>query len=402
MTHLSEQRFSLDHAAFTDLLAHTDNLLIIQDLDGVCMGLVKDPLTRQLDRRYIEAVPAFNGHFYVLTNGEHVGQRGVNNIVERAMGEAAQGKYLPGLAAGGVQWQNCQGELSHPGVSDAELAFLKAVPDKMSAALDAFLDQHCPALSDADKARCIEATVLNNVASPTANLNTCYEVLQDAALYQQLQQRMAALTQELLQAAQSQGLDSSFFVHYAPNLGRDDSGQEVIWWADQAGSGTTDFQFMLRGAIKEAGVLALLNRYYFDKLGHHPLGIGFSAREAPRTMADMLALAKQDLDPALMPTIVGVGDTITSQAVDEHGQTVFKRGGSDRNFLQLIQHLGQAFKTPNVITYVDSSGGELKNRRPLSMELGQVASGPGDPADADDPLTLNVVFPGGHQQYVSA
>ncbi|MEO1591941.1 MAG: glucosylglycerol 3-phosphatase [Cyanobacteria bacterium J06632_22] len=402
MTHLSQQRLSLDHAAFTDLLATTENLLIIQDLDGVCMGLVKDPLTRQMAPPYIEAVPGFEGHFYVLTNGEHVGQRGVNGIVERAMGERAKGLYLPGLAAGGVQWQNCQGELSHPGVSEAELAFLQAVPEKMAAALQTFLTQHCSDLSEADKIACIQSTVLDNVASPTANLNTCYELLQDADLYKKLQQRMAALTDELLEDAAAQGLDSSFFVHYAPNLGRDDSGKEVVWWASDTGSGTTDFQFMLRGAIKEAGVLALLNRYYFDKLGHHPLGIGFSAREAPRTMADMLALAKQDLDPALMPTIVGVGDTVTSQAVEEEGQTVFKRGGSDRNFLQLIQELGQAFNTPNVITYIDSSGGELKNRRPLTVEQGQVTHGPGDPADAHDPLTLNVVFPGGYEQYVAA
>ena len=318
------------------------------------------------------------------------------------MGDRAKGFYLPGLAAGGVQWQGSDGDLAHPGVSTAELAFLKAVPEKMTAALQAFLDVHCPSLSEAERTACIQSTVLDNVASPTANLNTGYELLQDTALYRQLQQRMATLTDELLQDAAAQGLDSSFFVHYAPNLGRDETGKEVIWWADETGSGTTDFQFMLRGAIKEAGVLALLNRYYFGKLGHHPLGIGFSAREAPRTMTDMLTLAKQDLDPALMPTIVGVGDTVTSQAVEEGGQTVFKRGGSDRNFLQLIQNLGEAFGIPNVIAYVDSSGGELKNRRPLSIELGQVASGPGDPADTHDPLTLNVVFPGGHEQYVSA
>ncbi|MEL6328003.1 MAG: glucosylglycerol 3-phosphatase, partial [Cyanobacteria bacterium J06626_23] len=266
----------------------------------------------------------------------------------------------------------------------------------------AFLETHRPEMTAEQMQDCIQSSVLDNEASPTANLNTCYEVLQDGGLYQQLQQRMVALVDELLASANAQELYGSFFVHYAPNLGRDGSGKEVVWWADDKTSGTTDFQFMLRGAIKEAGVLTLLNRYYFDKTGRYPLGVSFSAREAPRTMADMVALVKQSFDPALMPTMVGVGDTVTSQAVIEDGQKVFKRGGSDRNFLQLIQDIGQALNQPNVIAYVDSSGGELKNRRPLPIELGVVASGPGDPADTHDPLTLNVVFPGGHEQYIGA
>ena len=30
-----------------------------------------------------------------------------------------------------------------------------------------------------------------------------------------------------------------------------------------------------------------------------------------------------------------------------------------------------------------------------------VLEGPGDPRDQNDPLTLNVAFPGGHQQYIT-
>ena len=52
------------------------NPLIVQDLDGVCMDLVKDPLTRTLDRRYVEAAAQMHGRFVVLTNGEHEGKRG--------------------------------------------------------------------------------------------------------------------------------------------------------------------------------------------------------------------------------------------------------------------------------------------------------------------------------------
>lgn len=404
---LHQQTFSLDHAAFTELLAHTENLLIIQDLDGVCMGLVKDPLNREIDPAYVEAVPAYDGHFFVLTNGEHIGKRGVNGIVAKALDGSVDNLHLPGLAAGGVQWQDRCGQLTHPGVSDAELAFLKSVPSRIEMTLREVLSTVDHPMSPDSLTHCINASVLDNVASPTANLNTFYETLNNPDLYRLLQEQMQALTQQLLVDAREQGLGDSFFVHYAPNLGRDENGDEVVWWADKATSGTTDFQFMLRGAIKEAGVLALLNRYYFKRTGVHPLGIGFNARQAPKTMEDMLALVKQDFDPAYMPLIIGVGDTVTSQAIEkEDSELVFKRGGSDRNFLQLIQNIGQAFDSGNLVVYVDSSGGELKNRRALQVETRDgaptVTQGPGDPRDNSDPLTLNVVFPGGYQHYCQA
>ncbi|NEQ52108.1 MAG: glucosylglycerol 3-phosphatase [Leptolyngbya sp. SIO3F4] len=403
---LHQQTFSLDHQAFTKLLAHTENLLIIQDLDGVCMGLVKDPLNRAISRTYVEAVTAYDGHFFVLTNGEHIGKRGVNGIVAKALGTAVDDLHLPGLAAGGVQWQDRCGQLTHPGVSDAELTFLKSVPGQIEAALREFFNSVDHGLSPETLTHCINASVLDNVASPTANLNTFYETLKNPGIYQQLQEKMKGLTEALLASAQEQGLGDSFFVHYAPNLGRDKNGDEVVWWADNTTSGTTDFQFMLRGAIKEAGVLALLNRYYFRKTGVHPLGIGFNARQAPRSMEDMLALVKQDFDPAHMPLIIGVGDTVTSQAIETDEGMVFKRGGSDRNFLQLIQNIGTVFDSSNLVVYVDSSGGELQNRRAIQVEIlngtPSVTQGPGDPRDDSDPLTLNVVFPGGHTQYCAA
>ncbi|MEM6252683.1 MAG: glucosylglycerol 3-phosphatase [Cyanobacteria bacterium P01_D01_bin.156] len=400
---LHQQTFSLDHQAFTQILASTENLLIIQDLDGVCMGLVKDPLNRKIDPCYVEAVTAYDGHFFVLTNGEHIGKRGVNTIVANSLGADIGNRHLPGLAAGGIQWQDRHGQLSHPGVSDAELTFLKSVPARIETRLQEFLATVDHGLSPDTLTHCINASVLDNVASPTANLNTFYETLNNPEIYRQLQEQMKALTEQLLEDAKHQGLGDSFFVHYAPNLGRNNNNDEVVWWADAATSGTTDFQFMLRGAIKEAGVLALLNRYYFEKTGVHPLGIGFNARQAPRTMKDMLTLVKQDFDPAHMPLIIGVGDTVTSQAVETEERTItFKRGGSDRNFLQLIQNLGQAFDSGNLVVYVDSSGGELKNRRAIQVENNIVTQGPGDPRDSSDPLTLNVVFPGGHERYCAA
>ena len=60
------------------------------------------------------------GAFAVLTNGEHEGRRGVNRLVESALGDVSlpgrDGLYLPGLAAGGVQFQDRFGNLNHPGV----------------------------------------------------------------------------------------------------------------------------------------------------------------------------------------------------------------------------------------------------------------------------------------------
>ncbi|NJN30891.1 MAG: hypothetical protein HC824_11060 [Synechococcales cyanobacterium RM1_1_8] len=84
---LHHQSLSLDHAAFVKTLATHENLLIIQDLDGVCMGLVNDPLTRTISPDYLTATQAFHPHFYVLTNGEHTGKRGVNRIVEQCLAE---------------------------------------------------------------------------------------------------------------------------------------------------------------------------------------------------------------------------------------------------------------------------------------------------------------------------
>lgn len=405
---LHEQSLSLDHDALTQTLATTENLLIIQDLDGVCMELVQDPLTREIDPDYVRATTVFDGHFFVLTNGEHVGKRGVKKIVEQAFGDRqkveAEGLYLPGLAGGGVQWQDRYGAIDHPGVSDAELAFLAAVPQQIEARLNQFFEQYPDVLPPTELARGIASSVLDNKASPTANLNTLAAQLGDRPdICQALQQTMAGLMDELLAIAAEKGLDNAFFVHYAPNLGRDATGKEILRLATAEDSGTTDFQFMLRGAIKEAGVLALLNRYYHQRTGTYPLGADFNARQAPHDHNELLELATTKFDPALMPLIVGVGDTVNSQVDPDTGKA--RRGGSDRNFLQLVQDLGQALGNGNLVVYIDSSQGELQNRKQLQLETvageTKVLEGPGDRLDAEEPLTLNVVFPGGFREYVA-
>ena len=406
---LSSRSLSLDRQSLSQALIKRENILFIQDLDGVCMGLVKDPLTRVMETRYIEAVESMGDRFFVLTNGEHIGQRGVNGIIERAFGDPQlvkdKGLYLQGLAGGGVQWQDRYGNVEHPGVSDAEMAFLEAVPLRMSDRIKKLCQQPKYGLNEERVEEYIKATVLDNKVSPTANSNVFHEVFSDRpGLYADFQQEMKILTENLLEEARQQGLSDSFFVHLAPNLGRDEGGIEIMQPAKDRDSGTTDFQFMLRGAIKEVGVLVILNRYYYLQTGQYPLGKDFNAREAPSNHQDLLELARDRFDARIMPTIVGVGDTVTSKPVGNDNRLQFKRGGSDRGFLELVQALGKEFDTDNVVIYVDSSGGELKNRQALKLDRSnpqevKVIEGPGD-GDTEDPLTLNFVFPGGHQEYI--
>lgn len=404
--------FPLDHAAWLNSLCATDNLLLIQDLDGVCMGLVRDPLTRILDPRYIEAAQQLDGQFYVLTNGEHIGSRGVNAIVERAFDTpeypAEHGLYLPGLAAGGVQLQDRHGRVTHPGVSDAELRFLEALPARFAAYLDDRLAILSPALSSEERNALTRACVLDNRVSPTLNINACYARLaKNPEVYVQLQHELERYMCSLLDDAASSGLHDAFFIHYAPNLGRDEQGNERLRPGTADDAGTTDFQFMLDGAIKEVGVLVILNHYYHARTGHYPLGEQFNARQAPRDLPALLTLARERLDPVHMPRILAVGDTVTSQIDASDPSRAPLRGGSDRGFLTLVQQLGEAFQTDNVVAYIDSSRDEV--RRPgidadhlracqidASLTPWPALNGISDPSD---PLRLDVIFDGGYRQY---
>ena len=407
---VTETAYSLDPAALLDSLAATDNLLIIQDLDGVCMDLVRDPLTRTLSREYLHAARDLADHFQVLTNGEHLGTRGVNGLVERAIGTPLecrqQGLYLPGLAAGGVQVQDRHGQVSQPGVSEAEQAFLAAAPAHLCSSLKTLLQQAPYALADSDIETLLASSVLDNPLSPTLNLNAFHHHWQDQpGLYARLQADGAALVQALLDTATAQGLAQSFFVHYAPNLGHDADGRERLRPAQGAAAGTTDLQLMLRGAVKEAGVLVILNRYYAQRTGVHPLGAGFNARQAPTTLEALLQLAVECFEPRHMPRLVGVGDTLSSAAARaDDGSGGWLRGGSDRGFLTLVQELGKAFGQDNQVLYVDSSQGEVQ--RP-GVDAAYLREHPAAPwpalagiTDADDRLRLNAIFAGGPRQYV--
>ena len=398
---LCQQKFSTDYTALLETLAHTDNLLLIQDLDGVCMPLVNDPLTRRLSPDYLRAAHALTPEFYVLTNGEHIGRRGINHLVDNALQQSGHGQYLPGLAAGGVQWQDHFGSVNHPGVSQAELDFLLSLAARFRTALQATLSSAPFDLAASDVTAILDAAILDNPVSPTININSCFSSLQqDSDRIRRLQEATQSILMAALTEAEQQGLADSFFIHYAPNLGQGPDGERVKW-ATSADLGTTDFQFMLKGAVKEVGVLVILNRFYHRISGHYPLGADFNARQAPRDHSALLQLARDHFDPALMPRVVGVGDTLTSQPDPQHPATRL-RGGSDRGFLSLVQALGEAFQSDNAVLFVDSSGGELTrpaiDPRRLASDPWQAAAGI---TDADDPLHLNFVFPGGYQQYTA-
>ena len=403
---LNKLSLSLEHNLFAEKLINTENLLIIQDLDGVCMQLVKNALDRIIDYSYVEATKKLAGHFFVLTNGEHIGKFGVNSIIEKAAFQAnvSQINYLSGLAAGGIQWQDTQGNIDYPGVAEDELHFLSQIPDFFRTKLQTFCQEEASFLSSDLILKVLDAVVLDNAVSPTVNLNTFFALFQSQPeVYIKLQKSVKGFMNELLTKAEKKGLADSFFVHYAPNLGRHDDGKEIMRPATTSDSGTTDFQFMLRGAVKEAAVLYLLNYYYFLRTGQYPLGQDFSPREVSFAHNDLLNLINDNFAPEDMPMIMGVGDTVNTQVTIENGKQVVRRGGSDRNFLQLIQDIGHQYNKDNIITYVDSSQGEVKNRKQVKVSYidntATVVEGPEHPEDTDEPLKINLVFPEGHQQY---
>ena len=389
---MPHQRLSLHD--LLDELATEHNLLLVQDLDGVCMPLVRDPLTRQLELSTIQAVADLGDNVRVLTNGEHGGKRGVNRLVEQAVppgvDPAADGLYLPGLAAGGVQLQNCHGVLSHPGVSQHELQFLQSVPQRLHDGLIPLLERTLPHSDQRLRAQLLERIVLDNAVSPTLNINLLIEQLQgDTLQIQRLQDQCHNLLLNLLDQAGQERLGGRFFVHLAPNLGLE-GGRERLRPAAADRAGTTDFQFMLQGAIKEAGLLVLVNEHIRRRSGLAPLGDNFNVRSAPRQLEELTALCIERIPKPLMPLLVGVGDTITSElAVDGSG---WQRGGSDRGFLTLVQKLGKAYNRPNRVVLVDSSGGELERPSHSDPQLRGLT-------DPEDPLHLDVLVPGGPTAY---
>ena len=377
-------------------LVDIDDLLIVQDLDGVCMQLVRDPLTRRLDRSYVESAARLQGAFAVLTNGEHEGHRGVNRLVERALGPShspvQEGLYLPGLAAGGVQLQDRFGTLSHPGVSSAEMDFMAAAPARMEQLLLEKLPEHLPDLPQSQLKALAQSAVLDTQVSPTINLNGAFALLPGAVDAQRgLQRMLEQLMNQLASEAEIQGLEGSFFLHVAPNLGRAADGSERIKPSASGDVGTTDIQFMLTGSLKEAGLLVLLNQHIARRWGEAPFGESFNVRTAPNDHDGLLALVKRCVPRELMPLLVGVGDTVTSTRAEDGSSWL--RGGSDRGFLQLLQDLGRWCGQPNRVVLVDSSHGEIDRPSLADDRLEGIS-------DPDDPLHVDALMPEGPAQYI--
>lgn len=384
-----------DVKELTQKIINAERVLFIQDLDGVCIGLVKDPLTRQIDSTYVQAVESLKESFYVLTNGEHEGKRGVNRLVEKAIGSRdlvkEKGLYLPGLAAGGVQFQDKFGTISHPGITEEEKDYLSNLPRRMESKLIESLERLIP---DSEKEVVIDIakrSILDTELSPTINLNQIFNHLgNNVGLKIKIQQMLEKIMGELLEEARIAGLNNSFFLHIAPNLGKTE-GRELIKYAVEEDVGTTDIQFMINGAVKERGLLVLLNKYILSKTGIAPFGDYFNARETPKSNKELIDLCKRKIPKDIMPLLVGVGDTVTSTKLESNKGWV--RGGSDRGFLELIQELGKEYQIDNQIILVDSSGGEVD--RP-SLKDGNLIG----ISDPEDTLHFSAIFESGPAGYI--
>ncbi len=387
---------SLNKNELLQEIIFSEDALIVQDLDGVCIPLVKDPLDRWIETKYLDAANNMEGRFFVLTNGEHGGKRGVNRLVETSLGSKEKaikdGLYLPGLAAGGVQYQDKFGKITHPGVLNSELSYLEKIPGRMYELLAQKLEM---TFSDIDNQTIKEWTnksIIDTQVSPTINLNYIFSNLNgNIKMKIIMQQIVEQIMQELLLEAKKIGLENSFFLHKAPNLGIVNN-QEVLKIATEKDTGTTDIQFMIRGSIKEAGLLVLLNHHVKRRHGFYPLGRDFNVRNCPQTHNQLLDLITSKISQEFMPTIIGVGDTVTSSR--DNKNSTYLRGGSDRGFLYLVQSLGEIYKTKNRVVLVDSSSGEVDRPNFKSSLYNGIT-------DPEDPLKFNILFHDGPSSYIN-
>ncbi len=378
-------------------LISSKNILIIQDIDGVCIPLVKDPMTRKLESKYIYAVKEFAEEFFVLTCGEHEGPRGVNRIIERSLRSTTEPKnkelYLRGLAACGVEYQDNNGEISFEGVSEQELNFLSKVPSLIRPKFDFIVKNIFPELSQEDINFHAVKSICETRFSPTINFNSLFDLVhKDSDKRKLIQISFEKMMNEIILKAESEGLKNSFFLHISPNLGNK-NGRETIKLSSQDDIGSTDIQLLIKGAVKDSGVLFLLNKFIADKTGKAPFGRDFNFRNSPNSVAEKIDLCKRTIQKEDMPLIVGIGDTVTSKKNNDDEKS-YSRGGSDRSFLELIQILGNEFGIKNKIIFVDSSSGEVE--RPSTKKTGLIGI-----SDVHDNLKFDIIFKNGPKEYIS-
>ena len=376
-------------------IVNEKNILIIQDLDGVCIPLVQDPLKREVSKEYLEDVSRLKDKFAVLTCGEHEGRRGVNRLVEKALNSEKiakeNGFYLPGLAACGVEFQDRFGNPSYPGLKDNEINFLAKVPKMMRSMLSDELEKILPNLSNESRNKLIDVAVCDTRFTPTLNFNEIFSyVKNDFTKVKDLQIIMEKIMNSLLENSIKFGLNNSFHLHLMPNLGVKD-GKEIIKYATKDEFGTTDIQFIIKGAIKEAGLLFLLNKYISKKTGIFPFGEKFNVRNAPKTIKELIKLCRDKIPNNQMPLLVGVGDTVTSVKDDKANSWL--RGGSDRGFLTLIQSLGESYKKENQVIFVNSSNDQVLRPRINWPDMKGIS-------DPYDDLKFNMVINDGPEEYL--
>ena len=372
------------------------NILFIQDIDGVCIPLVKDPMTRELNSKYIYAAKKLGEEFFVLTCGEHEGTRGVNRIIERSLKSTIETKnkelYLRGLAACGVEYQDNNGEVSFEGVSEKELEFLSKVPRLIRPKFDLIVKNIFPKIEKGDINFHASKSICETKFSPTINFNSLFDLtINDFRKRILIQKSFEKMMNEILLKAEYEGLENSFFLHISPNLGNKND-NEIIKLSSQNNIGSTDIQFLIKGAVKDSGVLFLLNKFIEAKKGTLPFGSNFNIRNSPKSIKEKIDLCKRNINKDDMPLIIGVGDTVTSQKnILENN---YSRGGSDRSFLEFIQILGKEFGIDNKIIYVDSSSGEVD--RPSTKKTG--LNGISDPKDK---LKFDLIFKNGPDEYIN-
>ncbi len=376
------------------IIMNTENILIIQDIDGVCIPLVKDPLERELDKNYIYAAKLLSDEFYVLTCGEHEGVRGVNRIIERSLRSKTEalekGLYLRGLAACGVEFQESYGKTSFEGIAKKELEFLAKVPSMMKKKFIILVKEFFPNMDDLSINYHIKKSICDTKFSPTINFNSLFELIPNNwEKRKSIQIKFELMMNEILNQASLNNLQKSFFLHISPNLGTKD-GVEIIKIATPNDIGTTDIQFLLKGATKDSGVLCLLNKFIGIKKGIMPFGKDFNFRDCPKSLKGKVDLCKKLIDRNDMPLIIGVGDTITSQKNKTDNK--YSRGGSDRSFLEFIQTIGNTFNIDNKIIFVDSSSGEVF--RPSIKDTGFQGI-----TDKEDQLKFDIIFENGSNEY---
>ena len=376
-------------------IINEQNILIVQDLDGVCIPLVQDPLQREINKEYVKDVSRLREKFAVLTCGEHEGKRGVNRLVEKALDSKTTAKengfYLPGLAACGVEYQDRFSNLSYPGLKDNEINFLAEVPKMMRSMLTNELKKFLPNLSNEKRNKFIDVAVCDTRFTPTLNFNEIFSyVKNDFQKVKDLQLIMGKIMNDLLEESKNFGLDNSFYLHLMPNLGIRD-GREIMKYSTQNEFGTTDIQFIIKGAIKEAGLLFLLNKYIANKTGVYPFGENFNVRNAPKTHAQLIKLCRDKIPHEQMPLLVGVGDTVTS--VKDNKDNSWLRGGSDRGFLTLIQRLGESYKKDNQVVFVNSCNEQVLRPRINGTDMQGVS-------DPNDDLKFNMIINDGPTEYI--